>query len=70
LAEQVGLLRAWDLRFSANSVPTSLAVFWGDEARRRVTRMPEVPGMSAEDYRAAPRTRCCNRRDCVWKTCG
>jgi len=35
LADQVALLRAWDLRWSANSVPTSLAVFWGEEVRRR-----------------------------------
>ena len=28
LAEQIALLRAWDLRWSATSVPTSLAVFW------------------------------------------
>jgi len=35
-AEQIGLLRAWDLRWSVASVPTSLAVFWGDEVRRRV----------------------------------
>jgi acyl-homoserine-lactone acylase len=34
LAEQIGILRAWDLRWSATSVPTSLAVFWGDEVQR------------------------------------
>jgi len=34
LAEQIKLLRAWDLRWSAASIPTSLAIFWGDEARR------------------------------------
>ncbi len=31
LAEQVATLRAWDLRWSAASVPTSVAVFWGEE---------------------------------------
>jgi acyl-homoserine lactone acylase PvdQ len=36
LADQVALLRAWDLRWSPTSVPTSLAIFWGDEVRRRV----------------------------------
>ena len=30
LAEQVGALRAWDDRWSAASVPTTLAVFWGE----------------------------------------
>jgi acyl-homoserine-lactone acylase len=29
LADQVALLRGWDLRFSTASVPTSLAVYWG-----------------------------------------
>ena len=36
LAEQVKLLRDWDYRWSAASVPTSLAVFWGEELWRRV----------------------------------
>jgi len=30
LAEPIALLRAWDLRWSATSIPTSLAVFWGE----------------------------------------
>ena len=34
LAEQIALLRKWDLRWSATSVPTSLAVFWGNELNR------------------------------------
>ncbi len=34
LAGQVELLRTWDLRWGVNSVPTSLAIFWGDAARR------------------------------------
>ena len=29
VADQIALLRKWDLRWSDNSVPTSLAVFWG-----------------------------------------
>jgi acyl-homoserine lactone acylase PvdQ len=33
-AEQIALLRAWDLRWSVTSVPTSLAVFWGLELIR------------------------------------
>jgi acyl-homoserine lactone acylase PvdQ len=35
-AEQIAMLRKWDLRWGVNSIPTSLAVFWGEEARRRV----------------------------------
>jgi acyl-homoserine-lactone acylase len=30
LAEPIGLLRTWDHRWGVGSVPTSLAVFWGD----------------------------------------
>jgi acyl-homoserine-lactone acylase len=37
VAEQIALLRHWDLRWSATSVPTSLAVFWGEEIRRRLS---------------------------------
>jgi acyl-homoserine lactone acylase PvdQ len=35
-AAQIALLRAWDLRWGADSVATSLAIFWGDDVRRRV----------------------------------
>ena len=34
LAEQVELLRKWDLRWSVSSVPTSLAIFYGAESAR------------------------------------
>jgi acyl-homoserine-lactone acylase len=48
LADQVALLRGWDLRFSTTSVPTSLAVYWGQEmvaqssARAKAQRMPVI----------------------------
>jgi len=35
LAEPVALLRAWDLRWSGKSIPTSLAVYWGEEIEQR-----------------------------------
>ncbi len=35
LTRQIQALRAWDFRWSAVSVPTSLAVFWGEEMWRR-----------------------------------
>jgi len=35
LAAQVDLLKNWDRRWSATSVPTSLGIFWGDEVRQR-----------------------------------
>ncbi|MDQ1472225.1 MAG: acyl-homoserine-lactone acylase, partial [Bryobacterales bacterium] len=35
LIGQIGILRSWDLRWGVTSVPTSLAVFWGEDVRRR-----------------------------------
>ena len=35
LADQIQSLREWDFRWSVASVPTSLAVFWGEEMRQR-----------------------------------
>src|SRR3989449_2744539 len=34
LAEPIAVLRGWDLRWSAASIPTSLAVFWGENIER------------------------------------
>jgi acyl-homoserine lactone acylase PvdQ len=55
LAEQVALLRKWDLRWSVTSVPTSLAVFWGEEMRRPLgtrrtpfTSVGDIGNMPAE----------------------
>ena len=48
LADPVAALRGWDLRWSLQSVPTSLAVYWGQEmvaassARARAERIPAV----------------------------
>ena len=36
LTDQIALLRGWNYRWGATSVPTSLAVFWGEDVRRRV----------------------------------
>ena len=46
LSDQVAMLRAWDLRWSATSIPTSLAVYWGSNVQRRTGR---AGGESAED---------------------
>ena len=56
-AEQIGLLRSWDFRWGVTSVPTSLAVFWGEEIQRRVSGPARAAGVSVEDYvasRSAP----------------
>ncbi len=47
LAGPIGLLRDWDLRFSLTSVPTSLAVYYGQELRRR-------PGLSVINSGSGP----------------
>jgi acyl-homoserine-lactone acylase len=49
-SEQIALLRAWDQRWAVASVPTSLAVFWGDDILRRVRADARAAGMSADDY--------------------
>ncbi len=49
LTEQVALLRQWNRRWAANSVATSLAVFWGENIRKRVLADAETE-MSVEDY--------------------
>src|SRR3989475_11679361 len=36
LSDQIAMLRAWDLRWSTTSIPTSLAVLWGEELQRRI----------------------------------
>jgi acyl-homoserine-lactone acylase len=48
LSDQIAVLRKWDYRWGVNSIPTSLAVFWGTElghVNRRATA-----GMSPEKY--------------------
>jgi len=50
LDQQIALLRAWDLRWGVTSVPTSLAVFWGQEIGRRVSAEARSAGMSLESY--------------------
>ena len=51
LAEPVGMLRDWDLRYSVNSIPTSLAMFWGQELRsgamQRATPQQLLEGLAA-----------------------
>jgi len=52
VADQVAMLRGWDYRWSASSVPTSLAVFWGERmwGEARAEERDEV--MSTYDYMA------------------
>ncbi|HET9399403.1 MAG TPA: penicillin acylase family protein [Candidatus Acidoferrales bacterium] len=50
LAEPIAMLRNWDLRWSASSVPTSLAIFWGEDIERKVNADARRASMQADDY--------------------
>ncbi len=50
LRDPIAELRAWDYRWGVSSVPTSLAVFWGEEVRREATSPAREAGMLAEEY--------------------
>jgi acyl-homoserine lactone acylase PvdQ len=57
LADQVAVLRGWDYRWGVGSVPTTLAVFWAEDAIRRVAGEAQSAGMGAQAYvaeRASP----------------
>jgi acyl-homoserine lactone acylase PvdQ len=56
LSGQIGLLRAWDLRWSADSIPTSLAIFWGDDIQRKLGGESRRAGTSPSDYIASRAT--------------
>ena len=46
LAEPIAALRGWDYRWSAQSVPTSLAVFWGEALWAQVAPAAAADGSS------------------------
>jgi len=52
LAGPIALLRGWDYRWSAESAPTSLAVFWGEELWGRTAADARRAGMTVYDYMA------------------
>ena len=56
IAGQIALLRGWDYRWAANSVATSLAVFWGEEMQRQVGGQSRTAGVATEDYVATKAT--------------
>lgn len=53
LAGPIEALRAWDLRWAVGSVPTSVAIYWGEEAARRVGDEARKAGVPADEYLAA-----------------
>jgi acyl-homoserine-lactone acylase len=46
LADQIKALRDWDYRWAAASVPTALAVFWGEDLWQRVASDARKAGVS------------------------
>jgi acyl-homoserine-lactone acylase len=52
LAGPIALLRGWDYKWSAASVPTSLAVFWGEEMWGQVAADARRAGVNVYDYMA------------------
>jgi acyl-homoserine-lactone acylase len=49
-APQIEALRKWDLRWSVDSVPTSLAIFWAEDLIRRVAANARAAGVSPAEY--------------------
>jgi acyl-homoserine-lactone acylase len=52
LAQQIEMLRGWNLRWSVSSVPTSLGVYWGEELRKRRKLGPRGVTLDLADYAA------------------
>lgn len=60
LAGQIALLRGWDYRWGVASMPTSLAVFWGDILWDKVDKSDVSESLSVYDImaeRAGPKAR-------------
>ena len=52
LAEEIATLRGWDYRWGASSIPTSLAVYWGQSVTLHVATEALAAHMSAQTYAA------------------
>ena len=50
LTGQVDALRKWDTRWATDSVPTSLAVFWGEDIQKRIGPDARKAGIYMSDY--------------------
>jgi acyl-homoserine lactone acylase PvdQ len=50
LTEQIVVLRQWDRRWGVDSIPTSLAVFWGEDIMRHVVQQARSAGIPLYDY--------------------
>ncbi|MDF1502490.1 penicillin acylase family protein [Roseisolibacter sp. H3M3-2] len=54
LAEPVAALRGWDLRFGLQSVPTTVAHYWGEELLARIGAAARQAGVNNYAYMASP----------------
>jgi acyl-homoserine-lactone acylase len=52
-AEPIALLRAWDFRWGVHSVPTTLAIFWGEEVGRSISAEARTAGVPADEFIAS-----------------
>jgi acyl-homoserine-lactone acylase len=50
LADPIQQLRSWNHRWAIDSVPTSLAIFWGEDIRHNTAPEAQKEGLRAEDY--------------------
>jgi acyl-homoserine-lactone acylase len=50
LPDQIAMLSAWDYRWSDHSIPTTLAIYWGDELQRSVAAAATRARVSSYDY--------------------
>jgi len=53
LANQIAVLRKWDFRWGVNSIPTSLAVFWGTDLMHHVGLQARLEDIPVYDYVAS-----------------
>ncbi|HEY1952886.1 MAG TPA: penicillin acylase family protein [Gemmatimonadaceae bacterium] len=50
LADPIAALRGWDYRWGVGSIPTSVAVFWGEDLFNRIGAEARLATMSPETY--------------------
>jgi acyl-homoserine-lactone acylase len=50
LAGEIAALRGWDRRWVATSIPTTLAIYWGERAMRAVLPVADAAHVSAQTY--------------------
>jgi acyl-homoserine-lactone acylase len=50
LADPIQQLRTWNHRWAIESVPTSIAMFWGEAIRRNTAPEAQKEGLRVEDY--------------------